>query len=118
MSTRRSLPSCESVRFAVATMTEVFANPARRRQSPVASSADHLDFHRRLEGYAATRLVEAPALAQALGLDRLVIKAETSRLGLPSFKILGASWATYRLLTARLGHEPEWSTMADLREAL
>lgn len=39
------------------------------------------------------------------------------RLGLPSFKILGASWATYRALTERLGDDPEpWATTDDLRD--
>ncbi len=36
------------------------------------------------------------------------MKDESSRLGLPAFKMLGASWASYRSLIERLGHEPEW----------
>ena len=59
-------------------------------------------------GYAPTRVVDAPALAAELGLAPLSVKDESHRLGLPSFKILGASWAVYRLLVGRLGHEPEW----------
>ncbi|HEX8803556.1 MAG TPA: pyridoxal-phosphate dependent enzyme, partial [Acidimicrobiales bacterium] len=31
-----------------------------------------------------------------------------------AFKILGASWATYRVLCARLGREPAWDTVDDL----
>jgi diaminopropionate ammonia-lyase len=75
-------------------------------------------FHRRLPGYAPTRVVDAPALASELGLTSLTIKDESHRLGLPSFKILGASWAVYRLLIGRLGHEPEWSDLDALRAAL
>ena len=37
---------------------------------------------------------------------RARVKVESSRLGLPSFKILGASWAIYRLLVDRLGTSP------------
>ena len=77
-----------------------------------------LAFHRRLPGYAPTPLHDAPALATPLGLGRVSVKDESRRLGLPSFKILGASYATYRLLAARLGSEPEWRDLAELRAAL
>lgn len=49
------------------------------------------DFHRSLPGYAPTPLVEAPGLGW--------VKDETSRFGLPAFKILGASWALERAVT-------------------
>jgi diaminopropionate ammonia-lyase len=75
-------------------------------------------FHHRLPDYAPTPLHDAHALATHLGLARLSIKDESSRLGLPAFKILGASWATYRLLTTRLGHEPPWRDLEELRAAL
>ena len=64
-------------------------------------------FHRRMPAYVPTLLYDAPAIAATYGLGRVLIKAETQRLGLPSFKILGASWATYRALCDHLGHEPE-----------
>jgi diaminopropionate ammonia-lyase len=83
----------------------------------VTRGAEPRAFHRRLPDYAPTPLHDAPALAAPLGLARVSIKDESSRLGLPSFKILGASWATYRLLTARLGHEPAWRDLAELRAA-
>src|SRR5262249_59641194 len=65
------------------------------------------DFHRRLPGYQETPLVEAPQLAEKLGVARLFVKDETSRFGLPSFKILGASWAPYAALRERLGPMPD-----------
>src|SRR5499433_253614 len=68
-----------------------------------------LEFHRRLPGYQETPLVEAPRLAEGLGVARIFIKDETSRFGLPSFKILGASWATYAALRERLGPMPDGS---------
>lgn len=52
------------------------------------------DFHRTLPGYAVTPLHDCPSLAECLGVGRVLVKDESSRLGLPSFKILGASWAT------------------------
>ena len=71
-------------------------------------------FHQRLPGYARTPLRDMPALAAACGVGRVLVKDESSRLGLPAFKILGASWATYRVLCDRLGGEPEWTTLDDL----
>jgi diaminopropionate ammonia-lyase len=75
-----------------------------------------LDFHRRLPGYAVTALVDAPLLASRLGVGQVLIKDETRRFGLPSFKILGASWATYATLRERLGPLPDGTlTLQDLR---
>ena len=99
-------------------MTELFVNPARVRHVRSSRGSAPLEFHRRLPGYAPTPLDDAAALATDLHLDRVLVKNESSRLGLPSFKILGASWATYRLLVARLGHEPEWTSLDELRAAL
>jgi diaminopropionate ammonia-lyase len=58
-------------------------------------------FHRRLPDYAVTPLVPLPDLATQLGLGHILIKDESSRLGLPAFKILGASWAVFRAVAAR-----------------
>lgn len=72
-------------------------------------------FHHRMPAYASTLLFDAPTLADRLGVGRVVIKAETQRMGLPSFKILGASWATYQALCAHLGSEPEpWNNINEL----
>jgi diaminopropionate ammonia-lyase len=66
-----------------------------------------IDFHRRLPGYRETPLVEALQLAEALGVARVLVKDETTRFGLPSFKVLGASWAAYAALRERLGPLPD-----------
>ena len=58
-------------------------------------------FHRALEGYTATPLVELPQLAVELGVGHVVVKDESLRLGLPAFKALGASWAVHRALEGR-----------------
>jgi len=77
------------------------------------------DFHRRLPGYAPTRLIDAPELARLLGIRQLLVKDESSRLGLPAFKILGALWAVYRALTHRLGRTLEpWQTLQELAQKL
>jgi diaminopropionate ammonia-lyase len=78
-----------------------------------------LDFHRRLPGYAVTPLVEAPPLARANGVARVWVKDESSRLELPAFKMLGASWAAYRAVAKRLGRDPEpWSGVDELRRRI
>ncbi|GAB2614021.1 diaminopropionate ammonia-lyase [Kocuria himachalensis] len=76
-----------------------------------------LDFHRRLPGYAVTRLVQAPRLARLLGVGSVVVKDETSRFGLPSFKILGASWATYAALRETLGPAPGGNLTPEMLQA-
>lgn len=65
-----------------------------------APSAEALEFHRALEGYAPTPLTDLPEVAQELGVGRVLAKDESLRLGLPAFKALGASWAIHRALQA------------------
>lgn len=77
------------------------------------------EFHRRMPAYSPTLLLDAPELAVRLGVGRVLVKAETRRMGLPSFKILGASWATYQALCAHLGYEPEpWGNINELAAKL
>jgi diaminopropionate ammonia-lyase len=85
-------------------MTErLVLNPLAGPVDLGAPPAGPLAFHRTLPGYAPTPLVEAPAAAAALGVRRLLVKDESSRLGLPSFKVLGASWAIHQALEAHPG---------------
>jgi diaminopropionate ammonia-lyase len=98
--------------------TRVLPNPraAALTATDLPRASAVLAFHRQFPGYMPTPLVDAPALAARLGVRRVSVKDESSRLGLPAFKILGASWATYRALTAHLGlTEP---TLEDVRAAL
>ncbi len=55
-------------------------------------------YHASLPGYAPTPLAEVPALAAELGVGRVFVKDESARLGLPAFKVLGASWAVRQVL--------------------
>jgi diaminopropionate ammonia-lyase len=57
-----------------------------------------LSLHSTMPGYAPSPLRPAPAAAARLGVATVLVKDESSRLGLPSFKILGASWAIARAL--------------------
>ncbi len=63
-------------------------------------------FHASLPGYAPTPLTEVSALAEELGVGRVFVKDESSRLGLPAFKVLGASWAIHQLLMGSPTSEP------------
>lgn len=69
-------------------------------------AAEILAFHRRLPGYEPTPLLSLPQVASSLGVGELLVKAESTRFGLPAFKMLGASWATYRAVRKRLAEEP------------
>jgi diaminopropionate ammonia-lyase len=75
--------------------------PNRRDEGVLPPTRAPLNFHRRLPGYQPTPLIDAPELARMLGVAQVLVKNESSRLGLPAFKILGASWAVYRALEQR-----------------
>lgn len=83
------------------------APPAAAGRRADADPERVLAFHRTLPGYAPTPLRSCPDLAHELGVAEVWLKDETSRLGLPAFKILGASWAAASTLWERLGLAPE-----------
>jgi diaminopropionate ammonia-lyase len=60
-----------------------------------------LEFHRWLPGYRPTPLIQVPGLARRLGVGDVWVKDESCRLGLPSFKVMGASWAVINALAQR-----------------
>ncbi|EGX94586.1 acetylornithine deacetylase [Cordyceps militaris CM01] len=74
-------------------------------------------FHQRFPGYAPTALVSLPSVARAAGVGAVYVKNEADRCGLPAFKILGASWGTYRAVTARL-ELPLSTTFDAIQQAL
>lgn len=55
------------------------------------------EFHQSMSGYMPTPLWVSPELARAAGVQGVIVKDESARFGLNSFKILGASWAMSRL---------------------
>jgi diaminopropionate ammonia-lyase len=84
-------------------MTLWYSLPAARDWSCPSSPGDAHAFHRSLPGYSPTPLVSVPELAAELGVGRLLVKDESSRLGLPAFKVLGASWACHQVLQRHPG---------------
>ncbi|KAK0734663.1 tryptophan synthase beta subunit-like PLP-dependent enzyme [Lasiosphaeria miniovina] len=87
-------------------------NPEARRwryggDSEAASTLEQrrqavLKFHGHLPEYRETPLRSLPSIANELGLGHVLLKDESSRFGLPSFKILGASWAVYCAVRERV----------------
>ncbi|XWW94939.1 hypothetical protein V2A60_002889 [Cordyceps javanica] len=77
-------------------------------------------FHQRFPGYRPTPLVSLPSVARDAGIGAVHVKNESDRCGLPAFKILGASWGTYRAVASRLRLPPAAApaTLAALRQAL
>jgi diaminopropionate ammonia-lyase len=99
--------------------TDLVWNTSSQAIAESREGAHPLAFHRRLSGYEPTPIIELANLADKLGIGRISAKIESTRLGLPAFKILGASWAIYRELCRRLpGLEEQWDSLDDLRRAL
>jgi len=63
-----------------------------------APTDEALAFHRALPGYSPTPVHQLDHIAVDLGVAAVHVKDESSRLGLPAFKVLGASWAIERTL--------------------
>ena len=88
-------------------MPSIHLNPsaatwAYTPSTPLTKSHPVLGFHRSLPFYTQTPLHPLPALASSLKLGHVLVKDESTRFGLPAFKILGASWAIYRVVLERL----------------
>lgn len=76
------------------TLTFVPQRPRSASSTTPPETPAILAFHQSLPGYEQTPLYSCPTVADRLGVGRVVVKDESRRLGLPSFKMLGASWAT------------------------
>ncbi|PNP48547.1 hypothetical protein TGAMA5MH_00441 [Trichoderma gamsii] len=97
----------------------VFFNPAAKSwTAPVTDSPDlAYRFHQQLPQYETTKLTPLEDLAKELGVRAIHLKDETRRLGLPSFKILGASWGTFRAIAQKLSL-PLDSSLDSVKQAL
>jgi len=94
----------------------MYHNPRARTfttSSPIDPAV--LTFHRTLPSYSRTPLLRLPPLPH-LSLNHVFLKDESARFSLPAFKILGASWASYRALTKRLDI-PATSSLEDVKHA-
>ncbi|KAK2763198.1 hypothetical protein FQN54_009834 [Arachnomyces sp. PD_36] len=94
----------------------IYRNQAPKTSLPPFQGASLVkSFHESLPAYAPTPLVPLEDLAKELGVKGIFVKDESTRLGLPSFKILGASWGTYRAITAhlKLGQDTDLTVLSD-----
>ncbi len=98
----------------------LFLNPTFNPQHTIeVPSRRALAFHKRLPRYRPTALHSLDSLARSLGFGKVWLKDESDRLGLPAFKILGASWATYCALRDRLpALNDEWGSVEELAKRL
>jgi diaminopropionate ammonia-lyase len=87
-----------------------------RSWTPAAPEYAAATFHSSIPGYQPTPLVDLPELAAELGVAAVFLKDESDRLGLPAFKILGASWAVNRALSYRSGFDVPAESLTELRE--
>jgi diaminopropionate ammonia-lyase len=72
-------------------------------------------FHRTMPGYAVTPVVDLTDLAASCRVARIALKNEQERLGLPSFKALGSSWALHERVRAAAGQAKTLIPFPDLR---
>lgn len=83
-------------------------NPAKAKEMfPIDRARDARKFHRQIPGYNMTPLVALPNLAHLLGVGGIYVKNEAMRLHMNSFKVMGGSYAIYRLVRKLLGKENE-----------
>lgn len=75
------------------------------------------EFHKTLPHYGETKLHSLPQVASELGFSHVFIKDESTRFDLPSFKILGASWAVHQTICKRL-RLPKSTSLEALATAL
>ncbi|KAK1625057.1 diaminopropionate ammonia-lyase [Colletotrichum phormii] len=98
------------------TRRSVYINHEAGPTKPASDASLAQAFHQQLPAFARTPLVSLEDIAQELGVKAVYIKDESNRLGLPSFKILGASWGTYRAVTTDL-HLPADTPLNDVAKA-
>ena len=60
-------------------------------------------FHREIPGYKVTPLRSLENLSNMIGLGGIYVKDEAQRLTLNSFKVMGGSFAIFRLIEKKLG---------------
>ena len=82
----------------------MYINPsAHSWKSRYAIEPSVLKFHKTLPDYDKTPLISLPAqVSKQLGVGNILLKDESHRFGLPSYKILGASWGCMRTVTQSL----------------
>lgn len=74
-----------------------------------------LKYHQSFPEYQESALIDAPNIAEVLGVKKVWVKDESQRLGLPAFKILGASWAVARAISNIVNMSEEELTFENLK---
>jgi diaminopropionate ammonia-lyase len=92
------------------------ANSKREELLPVDLPQKIRRFHRQLPGYRMSPLKGLSNLAARLGVGGIWVKDESARLDLQSFKVLGGSYAIYKLIQKRLGLDGQELSFADLTD--
>jgi diaminopropionate ammonia-lyase len=89
-------------------MSSIYINPCHKAIADLPPrNARVKSFHESLPHYSPTPLVSLAEIAKELGIKHLLVKDESSRLGLTAFKILGASWATAKAVAKHVGLETD-----------
>lgn len=91
-------------------------SPAVAKYFPRGISEKTRAFHSQIPSYHVTPLKSLTRLAGMIGIHDLWVKDEANRLSLGSFKVLGGSYAIYRIILKQLGN-PEGFTFSDLNSS-
>jgi diaminopropionate ammonia-lyase len=70
--------------------------------------------HEMIPGYQPTPLVSLDDLARKLGVKQILVKDESKRFGLNSFKGLGGTYAMFRIICRELELDPGTATLNDI----
>ena len=80
-------------------MQKFLINPHTHQKVEISPfSQEAIEFHHSLPGYAISPLHTLDKIAKSYGCNQIFVKDESNRLTLPAFKILGASYATVKVL--------------------
>ena len=90
----------------MSSVNNVFINPkaaVHTLPSNIARPGPEIrDFHKYLTDYSTTQLIALPNIAEQISVNKVLIKDERHRYGLPSFKPLGIAWAIRNALIDEL----------------
>lgn len=90
-------------------MIDFIFGGARKNHAPDFIAKNNISkaemFYNSLPDYHPTPIISLPELAKDLGLGKILIKDESKRFGLNSFKSIGGLYAVYRVICDRAGRE-------------
>ena len=84
-----------------------------RKFNEIYKSDEMRRFHRRLRCYSPTPLISLPKLAKNLGIKELLVKDESKRFRINTFKSLGASYAIAKVISQRKKEKLIFCTATD-----